>query len=287
MKLVLNFLVQMTPVGVSILTNGSRRKDLERCISSFLANCYYRPLVIGIVDNGSTDDTWEWLDTLSEVYGVEWRYRRYTPDQGCARGTNLSIELVKDCELQIHLESDFEHLTPEESGIDRMWLHRAVRMMNSGMCDYLYLRRMRNPGEAAMHWWDQWMPRVVAIQDEFLKCPDFWWSNNPTLFRYSELKKAGVLPLKEDIDGPKGTRAWSQPELKAGIPPNSWIHRWGMFVHERMPEESYEEVGCGIYGPFGKSGCKYGFWMKSGNPWCKVCDHSKDLKDMMRHRSRV
>ncbi len=270
------------------MTNGSRREYLERCIYSFLENCYYRPLVIGIYSNGSTDDTVDWMDNLPrDIYGVEWRLDVSTTDRGCAYGTNRSMELVEDCDLQIHLESDFEHLTPEESGVDRMWLHRAVVLMNSGVCDYLYLRRMRNPAEAAMHWWDQWMPRVIVEQEEYLKCPLFWWSNNPTLFRTKALEQAKVLPLKENLDGPKGTAGWSQPELTAGKIMHAWLHRWGMFVHERTDGETYDQEGCGQHGPYGKSGCKYGFWMTKDNPWCKVCDQKKNFKDMPIHRSRV
>ena len=107
------------PVGVSILTNGARRAALERCVGSLLANCYYRPLVIGIYSNGSTDDTIDWLDDLPDVYGVKWRLDVSMTDRGCAYGTNRSIEGVSQCELQIHLESDFELLTPEESGVDK------------------------------------------------------------------------------------------------------------------------------------------------------------------------
>ncbi len=97
----------MKTVGVSILTNGSRRKYLEQCISSFLTNCYYRPLVIGVYSNGSTDDTVDFLGDLPETYGVEWRTVDSATDGGCAKGTNASIALVSDCEYQIHLESNY------------------------------------------------------------------------------------------------------------------------------------------------------------------------------------
>jgi len=278
----------MKPVGISILTNGSRRRELERCIDSLLANCYYRPLIVGIYSNGSTDDTVDWLDNLPRgIYGVEWRLDVSTTDRGCAYGTNRSMELLEDCELQIHLESDFEHLTPEESGEDKMWLHRAVEHMNAGDCDYLYLRRMRDHREAQMHWWSQWMPQVTEARDDYLKCPGFWWSNNPVLFRTAALEAAGTLPLDGSKDGVKGTPGWSQPELQAARPPNAWIHRWGLFVHERQAGETFDRHGCGRYGRFGQSGCKYGFWYSDGETFCRSCDHSAGFEDLPHHEDRA
>lgn len=275
-------------VGVSILTNGSRRKRLEKCVWSFLENCHYRPLKIAIFTNGSTDDTEDWILGLPETYGVEWVRGCSEVDLGCARGTNESIGMVSDCEYQIHLESDFEHLSPEESGVDRMWLHRALEIMDSGRCDYLYLRRMRDSAEARMHWWSQWMPRVSGEDNGYLMCPGFWWSNNPTLFRTSSLKNSGTLPLDESMDGPKGTPGWSQPELQTPRPMKAWIHRWGMFVHERGEGERFDKAGCGRYGRFGMSGCKYGFWYEGeGHPFCLACDHRKGFEDMPAHEERA
>jgi hypothetical protein len=268
------------PVGVSILTNGSRRRLLERCIDSLLENCYYRPLVIGIYSNGSTDDTGDWIQGIPPAYGIEWRLGISESDSGCANGTNSSMGLVADCALQMHLESDFEHLPETATGVDKMWLHRAVKLLDSGDCDYLYLRRMRNPQECAMHWWDQWMPKVTEEQGEYLKCPGFWWSNNPTLFRYSALKEANVLPLDESKDGAKGQPGWSQPELQAGTAPKPWLHRWGVFIHERSMIDKFANHGC-------DHDCKYGFWMPSGNKWCSRCDQERDFRDMVEHRKRV
>jgi hypothetical protein len=243
--------------------------------------------VIGVFSNGSTDDTEEWLNNLPEVYGVEWRVEISDHDRGCAQGTNASIGMVSDCELQIHLESDFELMSESESGMDKMWLHRAVELLNSGDCDYLYLRRMRDFNESSMHWWSQWMPKVTEERGEFLKCPGFWWSNNPVLFRTKALNSAGVLPLDPQKDGPKGSPGWSQPELQTARPPNTWLHRWGVFVHERKPGELLEGKGCGRHGPFGTSGCKYGFWYPNKNStFCRSCDWSKSFKDLQEHESR-
>lgn len=131
-------------IGVSILTNGDRLTKLQACVESFLLNCYYRPLAIAVFDNGSTDRTAEWLAILekTKVYGVEWRIARSEKDLGCARGTNWACGMVKDCEFAVHLESDFEHLTPEESGEDKMWLRRAVEFLNGRDGNYMYLRRI-------------------------------------------------------------------------------------------------------------------------------------------------
>ena len=274
-------------VGISILTNGSRVDYLEECVRSLVTNCHYRPLVIGIYSNGSTDDTADYLSSLPEMYGVEWRTFVSDEDGGCAKGTNESIKMVGDCELQIHLESDFELLSPEESGFDKMWLHRAVAFMNEGDCDYLYLRRMRDEQEAAMHWWGQWMPHIDLKKDEYLRCPGFWWSNNPVLFRLKAMKVCGVLPLDELKDGPKGTAGWSQPELQAARPSKTWIHEWGVFIHERKKREVFMSEGCKKYGPFGCSGCKYGFWKNGKDRWCKACDHSTGREDMPAHFERA
>ena len=272
----------MEPVGVSILTNGNRLSRLQKCIDSLLANCSYRPLVIGIHNNGSTDDTFDYLQDLPVIDGIEWRTSHSDVDSGCAKGTNRSIDLVSDMKLQLHIESDFEHLTESESGIDPSWLHRAVDFLQSGKCHYLYLRRMRNEREAQVHWWDQWMPQIAYSKEEYLKCNGFWWSNNPSLFNFGELKKAKILPLNEKIDGGKGTENWSQPELCAGAPPKAHLHQWGMFVHERNSKEFFAEKDCGKF----LRGCKYGFWKDPKSNWCSVCDLDKSFRELVEHRKR-
>lgn len=273
------------PVAVSVLTNGSRRHYLERCINSFLTHCHYRPLVFCVFSNGSTDDTESWLETQGGQYAIEWRTKASEKDLGCARGTNNSIAIGSDFKYQIHLESDFEHLSESESGVDRMWLHRALELMESE-CDYLYLRRMRNDFEMRQHWWSQWMPKVTEERDEYLRCPGFWWSNNPTLFRVEALQNSKTLPLDVSKDGQKGSHGWSQPELQAPRPPMAWIHKWGMFIHERQPKEEFVLRGCHNYGPFGCSMCKYGFWKQGNDKWCGTCDHKKDFRDMNAHEKR-
>jgi len=272
------------PVGVSILTNNARLEYLKTCVSSFLSNCHYRPLVIGIHDNGSTDGTSKWLDSLPEAYGVEWRISRSEKDSGCAAGTNTSISITRDCEFSLHLESDFRHLTPEESGVDRMWLHRAIEFMRDPeRCAYLYLRRMVDEYEMAMHWWDRWMPTVDKEVGSYLRVPHFWWSNNPTLFRTEALFDCGTLPLATHKDGPKGTKDWSRPELEATSPPGAWVYRWGMFVHEHP--EPFTEAGCGLVS-YGASTCKYGFWKGGDDAWCQACRRNMSYRDMSAHRAR-
>ena len=282
------------PVGVSILTNGARRLRLQSCISSFLASCYYRPLVIAILDNGSVDGTFAYLQTLPDTkpYGVEFRIKQLTADMGCAYGTNLSHQMVNDCKYALHLESDFFHLPPEISGIDRMWLHRALEFMETGECDYLYLRRMRSENEMAMHWWSQWMPKITEERGEYLNCPDFWWSNNPSLRRVQALYDSKTLPLDENKDGKKGEPGWSMPELKAPKPPHPWIHKWGVFIHEPgmielagLKSNRFGNVQCGEL--LGTSFCKYGFYIDQVNRhFCNVCNMEKGFRDMKEHDER-
>ncbi len=274
-------------VAVSILTNGTRRPYLQRCVESLLHHCVYRPLLIGIHDNGSRDDTFDWLTALPEVHGVEWRVSHARIDMGCAIGTNMSIALVEDCELQLHLESDFELLSPEESGFRDDWMFRAVELFRSGECDYLYLRRMRNEAEARMHWWSQWMPKIDMEKSEFLRCPGFWWSNNPSLFRLEAMMRDHVLPLDESKDGPKGTAGWSQPEMQAARPSKTWLHKWGLFIHDRQPGEVLSGAGCGRHGPYGVSTCKYGYWKDGLDGWCQACDPDKGPRDMQEHDARA
>ena len=273
-------------VGVSILTNAARLSYLKACVEALLENCYYRPFVIGVYDNGSTDGTWEWLQSLPKVHGVEWRIERSLVDLGCARGQNRVCEMMRDFKYCLHLESDFIHMTPLESGHDKMWLSRALELMESGRCDFLYLRRMRNEVEMMLHWWSQWMSKIDHQEGEFMRCPGFWWSHNPHLRRTESIYQAGCLPLNEGLDGKKGTSGWSQPELQAPRPTKTWIHQWGLFVHERLHVEYPKRVGCYSFGPYGTSSCKYGFWKELPDKWCDLCNRSSGFRDMESHDGR-
>lgn len=277
-----------TPIGISILTNGTRLDYLQRCVDSFLYNCHYRPLVISVCDNGSSDGTYEWLYSRKNNYGIEWRIYSKSVDQGCAFGTNTSIEMVQDCEYQIHLESDFEHLPQSLTGEDKFWLHRVVDFMKSGECDYMYLRRMVSERDIFLHWWSQWMNKIDRSVGNYLHCPEFWWSNNPTIFKNKALYDCGTFPLDVTQDGPKGSSQWSKPELNTKKPTKAWIHKWGLFVHELplnydlvMPNNPHQ---CGD----GNSplGCKYGFFKGKGDAFCAVCDKSKGFEDMENHARR-
>jgi len=281
-------------VGISILTNGSRRKYLARCIESFLENCHYRPLRISILDNGSTDDTFSWLRKIrfNHPYGIDYRICRNDTDAGCAQGTNQSIDLVDaglmpPCEYQIHLESDFIHMPEEQTGIDKFWLHRAVEYMDKGNCDYLYLRRMESEQDIFQHWWSQWMPKLQVDGEEYFRCDGFWWSNNPALFRTQALKDNGTLPLNTALDGKKGEAGWSQPELRAKRPPNACIHRWGMFAHEAMVPRHLSQQGCGKFTAIGSTTCKYGFYKDGSEQFCRLCDLRKGVEDMPAHEARL
>ena len=265
-------------VAVTILTNGKRRGDLDRCLASLRYGCRYRPLDIYILDNGSVDTTREYLDELEDGYGLRYHVKSLEEDVGCAAGTNMVSEMAREHDYVLHVESDFFHLPPEESGFDYLWLKDALDFVSSGRCDYLYLRRMMNEKEMMAHWWAQWMPKINTF-DKYMHCPGFWWSNNPHLRNNKAIYDRGILPLDEKKDGPKGSEGWSKPELEAGRPGLTWIAKWGVFVHER---DSLGDPGCSrVRG--GK--CKYGFSVDDGR-FCKVCDLSKGIEDMPEHQGR-
>ena len=276
------------PVGVSILTNGNRLESLQGCITSLLSNCAYRPLIIGIYDNGSTDDTRLWLEnSLPEVYGVKWRYKSSDVDKGCPEGTNAAGELVQDCEFVLHVESDFEHIPKSMTGEDRMWLHRSLDFMRGERdCSYLYLRRMVDESSIYYHAWAQWMPKIDKIESSFMHCPEFWWSNNPHLRRTSTIYKAGCLPLDTSLDGPKGTPKWSQAELRNTHPPNVWIHKWGLFVHEKWKFGDLSMFSGCLPDPRVPIHCKYGFFKDGRDLFCETCDRCKSFSDMPEHYTR-
>jgi glycosyltransferase involved in cell wall biosynthesis len=280
------------PVGISILTNAQRRSQLQTCLGSLLTHCYYRPLVIGIFDNGSTDDTWNWLSEWVSSkdnpwqYGVTFRVQHSDTDLGCAAGTNAACELVGDCEFAIHIESDFEHLSPEESGEDRLWLRHAVEFMQGVNGNFMYLRRMIGERDIFLHWWDQWMVRIIGQQGKYLSCPDFWWSNNPALRRNKALYDGGTLPLDMSKDGPKGSVGWSKPELETKAPGRAWIHQWGLFIHDRATQITPWHKG--VCSNMGGKECKYGFF-KNGDitdKFCEVCLPDESFRDMAAHKAR-
>jgi len=278
-------------IGVSILTNGTRLDRLKKCVQSLIENCYYRPLVLAVFDNGSKDDTHEWLkeQAADPGYGLEWRLERSNKDVGCASGSNRVAEMVRDCEYVLHLESDFEHLPEYLTGEDKMWLHRAVEFMDADVCDYLYLRRMVSHEDIFEHMWSNWMPRLELDNSEppYLPCPDFWWSNNPHLRRNDAIYGIGSLPLDEAKDGKKGEPGWSQPELCAPPPGRTWIHQWGLFVHELSSCEGLaSRRGCGKFSAIAGVTCKYGFFKDGSDRWCQYCYAEEDFCDMPKHVNR-
>jgi glycosyltransferase involved in cell wall biosynthesis len=278
----------METIGISILTNGCRRKYLSQCIDSFFNNCHYRPLVVGIFDNGSQDDTAEFLKTsLPKIDGVKWRVESSSIDLGVSKGTNKAISLVSDCRYALHLECDWELLSKEESGEDGFWLHRALDCVRSGKCDYLYLRRMINENEMMIHWWSQWMSKIDRVEAGQMRCPGFWWSNNPALRDNYALREQGVLPLPEIENEYKGSPVWGQCELQAKKPSRPWLMKWGVFIHDRPNHKDYaKQTGCGNFGPYGVSTCKYGFFKDGSDAFCMSCDLTKSYKDMEVHESR-
>ena len=282
-------------VGVSVLTNGTRLEQLKSCLGSFLGFCYYRPIVFGIFDNGSQDETWKWLKDWTGSsdnpwkYGVTFRVEHSDQDLGCAAGTNVACEMVRDTEFAIHLESDFEHLSPSESGEDRLWLRRAIEYMQKSGGNYCYLRRMTGEREMLMHWWAQWPRQCEEYPNHnFMKCNNFWWSNNPALRRNKALYDNGTLPLDTSKDGPKGTPGWSQPELLAKKPGRAYIHKHGLFVHDRKAQTcDFTKTVCHT-SMAGKNCCKYGFFKNGGqdDQFCNLCHSNETFADMKDHENR-
>jgi hypothetical protein len=269
----------MTPVGISILTNGRRLGEMQKCVSSLLSSTSRRPLILAVFDNGSTDDTWKWLggmshhaDSFDELEQVEWRVRRSDEDLGVSVGTNKAMAMVADCEWAIHIESDFELLPPEISGHGMDWLDRAIEWMELNGRDYLYLRRIIDEKETAAHWWWRWPGRIADSDEPFQRMPGFWWSNNPHLRRNRALYSAGVIPVPERPKENKDKDYWSKSEEETKAPPNAAITRFGLFVHDPGSRDPSIKTGCGRFDKHGAITCKYGFFQDPESKWCRACD---------------
>jgi len=281
-------------VGVAILTNGENRIWVQRTIESFLANCSLRPLTIGIFDNGSTDDTYKYISGLPKDLGVEWRVERSNEDLGCGIGVNRAGDLVGEAEYTLFLEKDWTHLRPEQSGVPTTWLGDFLDFMDEEECDYIYLRKFRSEIEMRQHGWARTLGMINLDKGPFSRVTPMDYSNNPHLRRNSAMIESGVLPLPEirdDEGNPaehKGKPLWGQAEIRAPKPPNAWIHRWGIFIHEANPDVVMPQFGCGKYGPFGISSCKYGFVQYRGgaDPWCLVCEGDDPFNCLAHHDLR-
>lgn len=214
-------------------------------------------------------------------YGIKFRVKFSRDDLGCAAGTNVACEMVRDTEFAIHLESDFQHLKTDESGEDRLWLRHAAEFMQESGGNYLYLRRMVNEQEMMAHWWSQWMGKIKEDRGRYLYCPDFWWTNNPALRRNKAIYDIGTLPLDVSKDGPKGTEGWSKPELTTKAPGNAWIHKWGLFVHDKPSHgDVFTQKGCS------PAGCQYGFFKNGSGKFCECCDRFSGFVGMRSHEMR-
>jgi len=284
------------PIGIAVLTNSDRKHYLKDTIESFLENCSYRPLVIGIFDNGSTDDTWNYIQDLAQTKldGVEWRIKRSDMDLGCGPGVNRANEMVKEFEYTFFLESDWLLMREEESGVPKTWMDECLEFMQTGKCDYLYLRRFAHNDEAMFHDYGFVMHFSGEQDGKFLQINKFMYSNNPHLRRTKALYDSGTLPVPEFL-APDGTglekkenkQFWGKAEHAAPQPPNIWFRVWGMFLHESEPiaSDKIKPVGCGYYGPYGCSTCKYGF-IQFNHGFCPLCDASKDYHDLFNHQKR-
>ena len=283
------------PIGIAVLTNSDRRLYLQRTLETFLENCSYRPLVIGIYDNGSTDSTQSYIQSLpSKNYeGVTWRFGRSESDLGCGPGVNRANALVREFEYTFFLESDWTHLIEKEIGVPKTWMQECLEFMETGKCDYLYFRRFKNNTEARFHDYHAVIHLACEQQDKFLRVDKFMYSNNPHLRRTEALFQNGTLPVPEFFDAQGNglekkinKNIWGKAEHTAPQPKNMYFYVWGMFAHESevSPAEP-KKVGCGKYGPYGCSTCKYGF-LDFKHGWCPLCDASKDYHDLYPHQMR-
>ena len=125
------------------------------------------------------------------------------------------------------------------------------------------------------------MDKIDMQRDRYLRCPGFKWSNNPALFRAEAMWVTGTLPLDVSKDGAKGTPGWSVPELHAPQPKNTWIHKWGLFVHEVA--DKVRKSRCHVDKDFG---CKYGFFKNGDGGFCGLCDVSRGYVEMAAHVQR-
>ena len=120
----------------------------------------------------------------------------------------------------------------------------------------------------------------------YMRCDDFWWSNNPHLRRDDAICKIGCLPLDESKDGKKGEPGWSQPEMAAPRPGRTWIHQWGLFTHECSPVHLGRNMGCGKVPSIAGVTCKYGFFKDGKDLWCQCCYLERGFEDMPEHAKR-
>jgi glycosyltransferase involved in cell wall biosynthesis len=280
------------PIGIAVLTNGNRLGYLKQNLEAFIENTSYRPLVFGIFDNGSTDGTPTYINSLINTEGVTFRKMRSEADMGCGVGVNRANDLVKEFEYTIFLESDWTLLEERESGWNKEWLDECLDFMKTGKCDYLYLRRFPNVFESRFHDYQHVMAHSGHQEGRFLYITKFMYSNNPHIRRTKVLYDQGILPLREFIDAnglgieKKGNPTWSQAEHSAKQPEKLWFTMWGMFGHETtVTPKEIRQVGCDKYGPFGCSTCKYGFTEFNAG-FCALCDFSKDWHDLKNHTDR-
>lgn len=275
-------------IGIAVLTNGNRRKFLEQNIKAFIDNTSYRPLHFGIFNNGSTDDTKQWLDNhLPQHDQITFEVINSTTDVGCSKGVNIANNMVRHFMYSIFLESDWLCLTHVETGCSKDWLHECVAFLNTGKADYIFLRKFPNDKQAAYHGWHHYFSNAVEDDSNknFLKLR-FVYSNNPHIRNTQALYEQRVLPLVEYTTDKKGYNTWGRAEDKAKHPNNYYTYKRGLFVHETIKSNAnIQPIGCNECGNFGYSGCKYGFTeLRPG--WCETCDKNKTYADWNQHNER-
>lgn len=288
----------MKTIAIAMLTSGNDREFLQRTITSFLENCSYRPLHFAIFDNASTDDTWQYLQSLQSSELVSYDIKRSEINTGCGIGVNTANDMVKDYEYVLFLENDWTHLSDKESGASKEWLHECIDILDKNQTDYIFLRRFRNDWETRFHGWTNIFKNCGPVVSNFVQYANFPYSNNPHIRRNKSLYDSQVLPLKEfrDTNGNptehKGNKDWGRAEIETRTIARAMLYKFGMFGHEsRKSPENLHIVGCKKYEQCGASTCKYGFlWFREEcvehGSFCDVCNHNKDFHDLAEHDKR-
>lgn len=288
----------MKTIGIAMLTSGDDRKFLQRTIESFLENCSYRPLHFAIFDNASTDDTWQYLNSLKSTDLITYDIKRSEINTGCGIGVNAANNMVREFEYVLFLENDWTHISEKESGASKEWLHECVDLLETNKTDYIFLRRFRHDNETRFHQWQNIFSTAGQVDGNFIEYNNFPYSNNPHIRRNNALYDAQVLPLKEFTDNNgnptehKGNKDWGRAEIETKRVLRTMLYKFGMFCHEcEKSPENINIIGCGNFERCGASTCKYGFLdfransSRYGN-FCDVCDKAKDFHDLKEHDNR-
>lgn len=110
-----------------IIPTYNRRSTLERCLGSIEQQSYSAIEVI-VVDDGSTDDTAEFIATLAKTSRMEFHYF-HQPNSGCAAARNMGLRESRSDRF-LFLDSD-DALEPEA-------VESLAREMDRSGADFVY-----------------------------------------------------------------------------------------------------------------------------------------------------